>query len=83
MTGFGAVIGFELQTAAAADTVCDSARVIRSAASLGGVESTIERRARLPGQQHLPHGFLRLSVGCEHNEDLWDNLTSALAQTGA
>ena len=79
MTGFGAVIGFEVQTAAAADTVCDSVRVIRSATSLGGVESTIERRAKLPGQEHLPPGFLRLSVGCEHIEDLWDDLTNALA----
>jgi cystathionine gamma-synthase len=83
MTGFGAVLGFEVQTAGAADTVCDSVRVIRSATSLGGVESTIERRAKLPGQQHLPPGFLRLSAGCEHIEDLWDDLTSALAQTGA
>lgn len=81
MTGFGAVIGVEVPTAAAANSVCDSVRVIRSATSLGGVESTIERRAKLPGQEHLPPGFLRLSVGCEHIEDLWDDLTSALAQT--
>jgi cystathionine gamma-synthase len=50
MTGFGAVIGFEVQTAAAANTVCDSVRVIRSATSLGGVESTIERRAKCPAR---------------------------------
>jgi cystathionine gamma-synthase len=79
MTGFGAVLGFEVQTAAAANAVCDSVRVIRSATSLGGVESTIERRAKLPGQEHLPPGFLRLSVGCEHIEDLWDDLAGALA----
>ena len=83
MTGFGAMIGFEVQNAAEADTVCDSVRVIRSATSLGGVESTIERRGKLAGQEHLPPGFLRLSVGCEHVEDLWDDITSALAQTGA
>jgi cystathionine gamma-synthase len=50
MTGFGAVLGFEVQTAAAANTVCDSVRVIRSATSLGGVESTIERRAKCPAR---------------------------------
>jgi cystathionine gamma-synthase len=83
MTGFGAVLGFEVPTAAAANTVCDAVRVIRSATSLGGVESTIERRARLSGQEHLPPGFLRLSVGCEHIEDLWDDLSGALAQAGA
>ena len=82
MTGFGAVLGFEVQTAEAANAVCNTVRVIRSATSLGGVESTIERRAKLPGQQHLPPGFLRLSAGCEHIEDLWDDLTSALVQTG-
>src|SRR6185437_2727880 len=83
MTGFGAVIGFEVETAAAADAICDSLRVIRSATSLGGVESTIERRAKLPGQDHLPPGFLRFSVGCEHVEDLWDDLTDALAQAAS
>jgi len=82
MTGFGAMIAFEVQSAAAADTVCASVRVIRSATSLGGVESTIERRAKLPGQGQLPPGFLRFSVGCEHVDDLWDDLVSALAQTG-
>ena len=79
MTGFGAVLGFEVRNAPAANAVCDSVRVIRSATSLGGVESTIERRAKLPGQEHLPPGFLRLSVGCEHIEDLWDDLANALA----
>jgi cystathionine gamma-synthase len=79
MSGFGAMLSFEVADAAAANTVCDSVRVIRSATSLGGVESTIERRAKLPGQHHLPPGLLRLSVGCEHTEDLWDDLAGALA----
>jgi cystathionine gamma-synthase len=56
-------------------------RIIRHATSLGGVESTIERRAALPGQTHLPPGLLRLSVGCEHVEDLWRDLDQALART--
>ncbi|MGH3397723.1 MAG: trans-sulfuration enzyme family protein, partial [Streptosporangiaceae bacterium] len=83
MTGFGAVLGFEVQNEAAANTTCDAVGVIRSAISLGGVESTIERRARLPGQHHLPPGYLRLSVGCEHVDDLWNDLTSALEQASA
>jgi cystathionine gamma-synthase len=82
MTGFGAVLGFEVGTEAEANSVCDSVRVIRSATSLGGVESTIERRAKLPGQEHLPPGYLRLSVGCEHVDDLWDDLASALPSSG-
>lgn len=80
MNGFGAVLGFEVQGAAAANALCDSVRIIRPATSLGGVESTIERRAKVQGQDHLPPGFLRLSVGCEHVEDLWEDLSSALAQ---
>ena len=80
MRGFGAVLAFELPDAAAADTVCSALTVITAATSLGGVESTIERRAKLPGQEHVPPGLLRLSVGCEHVEDLWDDLASALAR---
>ncbi|HEX5189242.1 MAG TPA: PLP-dependent aspartate aminotransferase family protein [Streptosporangiaceae bacterium] len=81
MTGYGAVLAFEVAGAAEANWICDSVRVIRSATSLGGVESTIERRAKVAGQHHLPPGLLRLSVGCEHIEDLWNDLTNALAAT--
>jgi cystathionine gamma-synthase len=78
MRGFGAVISFELADAATADAVCAAVRVIQPATSLGSVESTMERRAKLPGQQHLHPGLLRLSVGCEHVEDLWRDLSEAL-----
>ena len=56
-------------------------QVIAHATSLGGVESTLERRAKLPGQDHVPPGLLRLSVGCEHLEDLWTDLDSAITAT--
>jgi cystathionine gamma-synthase len=79
MRGFGAVLSFEVADAATADALCDAVTVISSATSLGGVESTIERRGKLPGQEHLPPGLLRLSVGCEHLDDLWDDLTAALS----
>jgi cystathionine gamma-synthase len=48
------------------------------ASSLGAVESTIERRAGIPGQEHLPPTLLRLSVGIEAVEDLWTDLDRAL-----
>ncbi|MEZ5260752.1 MAG: PLP-dependent transferase [Acidimicrobiales bacterium] len=51
---------------------------VRHATSFGAVESTIERRAAVPGQEHLPPGLLRLSVGIEHVEDLWADLDEAL-----
>ena len=78
MTGFGAVLAFEVADAPTADRLCDALRVIVHATSLGGVESTIERRSKLPGQEHVPPGLLRLSVGCEHIDDLWNDLDTAL-----
>ena len=79
MAGFGAVVTFDVQGGAErADAVCRSVRIVRHATSLGGVESTIERRAAIPGQTHLPPGLLRLSVGCEHPDDVWRDLQQAL-----
>ena len=78
MTGFGAVLAFEVADAPTADRICDTVQLIVHATSLGGVESTIERRSKLPGQGHLPPGLLRLSVGCEHIDDLWNDLNTAL-----
>jgi len=84
MAGFGAVVSFDVAGGAQpADAVCRSLQVIRHATSLGGVESTIERRAAIPGQTHLPPGLLRLSVGCEHVDDLWRDLDESLIATAA
>jgi cystathionine gamma-synthase len=47
-------------------------------APLGAVESTIERRASIPGQEHLPATLLRLSVGIEAVENLWTDLDRTL-----
>lgn len=80
MSGFGAMMSFEVAGGAAeAEAVCAALTVINTATSLGGVESTIERRARLAGQEHVPPSLLRFSVGCEHVEDLWADLDAALA----
>jgi cystathionine gamma-synthase len=78
MTGFGAVLAFEVADAPTADCLCDNLHIIVHATSLGGVETTIERRSKLPGQEHIPPGLLRLSVGCEHIDDLWNDLNTAL-----
>ena len=64
--------------AEAADAVCTRLQLIQHATSLGAVESTIERRASVPGQEHLPPSLLRLSVGIEAVEDLWADLDQAL-----
>jgi cystathionine gamma-synthase len=79
LKGFGTVISFEMRgSAQTADAVCHSIQLIRHATSLGGVESTMERRAAVPGQEHLPASLLRLSVGIEDAEDLWSDLDCAL-----
>ena len=79
LRGFGTIISFDVRGGAeTADTVCSKLRLIQHATSLGAVESTIERRAGIPGQEHLPPSLLRLSVGIETVEDLWTDLDGAL-----
>ncbi len=82
--GFGGVISMELHgTADDAEAVCRGTRLWSHATSLGGVESTLERRARWPGDDHLPPSLLRLAVGIEDREDLLDDLVGALDRVGA
>jgi cystathionine gamma-synthase len=79
LKGFGTIISFDVRGgAAAADAVCRTTRLIRHTTSLGAVETTMERRAAIPGQEHLPPSLLRLSVGIEDAEDLWSDLDSAI-----
>lgn len=79
LKGFGTILSFDLLGGAGfADGVCRNVRLIRHATSLGAVESTMERRAAIPGQGHLPPSLLRLSVGIEDADDLWVDLDSAI-----
>ena len=79
LKGFGTIISFDVRgDAPVADAVCAGLQLIQHATSLGAVESTIERRASIPGQEHLPQALLRLSVGIEAVEDLWTDLDRAL-----
>jgi cystathionine gamma-synthase len=76
--GVGAIVSFELASADAADRACTATRLIRHATSLGGVETSMERRNAHPGQEHIPPGLIRMSVGCEDPDDLWRDLQSVL-----
>ena len=80
--GFGAIISFEINgDAAKTDLVCAATSLIANATSLGGVESTWERRRRWPAESaSVPENLIRLSVGCEHVEDIWNDISSALHQ---
>ncbi len=79
LKSFGTIISFDVRgDSSTADSVCANLQLIQHATSLGAVESTIERRASVPGQEHLPPTLLRLSVGIEAVEDLWSDLDRAL-----
>ena len=82
--GHGFMLTFRvLGGAARADAFVEALTVFTHATSLGSVETTLERRARYPAERAVvPDDLLRVSVGCEHVEDLWADLQQALAATG-
>jgi cystathionine gamma-synthase len=73
--GFGGLLSFDVTGDARA--VERATRVITNATSLGGVESLIETRARWEGDR-VPQNLVRLSVGLEDVDDLWEDLAQAL-----
>ncbi|MES2170888.1 MAG: PLP-dependent transferase [Actinomycetota bacterium] len=77
--GFGAVISVVLPDADAADAFVARVRLCRHATSLGGVETTLERRRRWPGEaKTIPEGLVRMSTGIEHVDDIAADLLQAL-----
>jgi cystathionine gamma-synthase len=78
--GFGAIIAIEVVGGAeAADSVTGSTALWVHATSLGGVESSLERRRRWTSEPAtIPENLIRLSVGIENLDDLWSDLSSAL-----
>jgi len=77
--GFGAIVSIVLADAAEADRLVHGVHLWRAATSLGGVESTLERRRRWSAEAPtIPEGLVRLSVGLEDADDLWDDLAQAL-----
>lgn len=78
--GFGAIISIVLaEGAMAADLLTRKTTLWVHATSLGGVESTFERRRRWKTEPAtIPDGLVRMSVGIEDVDDLWDDLASAL-----
>lgn len=82
MDGPGALISVEVAGGAqAAEAVVAATRLWRAATSFGGVESLLERRRRWPSERaSVPESLVRLSVGLEDVEDLWDDLEAALTR---
>jgi cystathionine gamma-synthase len=75
--GFGGLLSFDLTDADAAHRVETSLQRIANATSLGGVDSVLESRTRWEGDR-VPPGLLRLSVGLEDPDELWQDLEQAL-----
>jgi cystathionine gamma-synthase len=73
--GFSGVISFDVADPRAVET---RTRLITNATSLGGARSTMESRHRWEGDR-IPEGLLRLSVGLEDVDELWADLSGALA----
>jgi cystathionine gamma-synthase len=80
--GKGNMVSFETKGSAEdAERVCESVGLIVHATSLGGAETSMERRARYPSERAVgtPETLIRLSVGLEHVDDLWRDLDRALS----
>jgi cystathionine gamma-synthase len=79
MAGFGSLIAIELANARTAEAFIDRLQLWVHTTSLGGVESTLERRRRWTTElSTVPEGLIRMSVGIEHVEDLWRDLEEGL-----
>ncbi len=90
MSGFGGMITFVVKGGLEkAKTVVKSTQLFALAESLGGVESLIEHpaimtHASVPAENRkalgIDDGLIRISVGVEAVEDLWEDLSLALAR---
>lgn len=89
LRGAGAVLAFEVSGGLeAASRVLGAVSLITPAASLGSTDTLIQHPAGLThslvepevkAELGITDGLLRLSVGLEDAEDLWDDLVHALA----
>jgi cystathionine gamma-synthase len=79
--GFGGMVSIRIKNGEeAAIAVAANVELWKRATSLGGVESLIEHRASIEGAgSPCPGDLLRLSAGLENVEELYFDLTRALA----
>jgi cystathionine gamma-synthase len=80
MSAFGGMLSLEVKDGCdAAMSVAAKTKIFIRATSLGGVESLIEHRASIKGEDpRTPQGLLRLSIGLEHADDLIEDLAEAM-----
>jgi cystathionine gamma-synthase len=82
--GFSGMISIQIKgDEANARRVASKLKLFQQATSLGGVESLVEHRRSIEGPTSLtPGNLLRLSIGLEHVEDLYEDLDSSLMPNG-
>jgi cystathionine gamma-lyase len=78
MANGGFLIGFELADAGVAERFLATCPYLAQSTSFGGTQSAAERRARWG--DGVAEGFIRLSVGIEPVEVLWQAFKTALAR---
>src|SRR5947208_2822698 len=85
MSGFGGMLSIRVKAGErAAIDAAARVQLWKRATSLGGVESLIEHRASIEGQNSpCPPDLLRLSVGLEDVDDLYADLDRALRAANA
>lgn len=76
MERFGFLISFVLESEEKAEQFIQNCALVQSATSFGGVHSCAERRNKRGDA--VPPGFVRLSIGCEPGEELWQALRESL-----
>ena len=78
--GFSGMISIQIKgDEANARRVASELKLFQQATSLGGVESLVEHRRSIEGpDSKTPGNLLRLSIGLEHIDDLWEDLNSSL-----
>ena len=78
--GFSGMISIQIKgDEANARKVASKLKLFQQATSLGGVESLVEHRRSIEGpDSKTPGNLLRLSIGLEHVDDLWEDLKQGL-----
>lgn len=89
MRGFGGVVSIRLKndTRQAANQFIKASKLIQMSPSLGGVESLVNHAAsqshsgmssQVKQELGITEGLLRLSIGIENVEDIWQDINQAL-----
>ncbi len=79
-TGFGGMISLRIKEGEeTALEIVKNCTVFMRATSLGGVESLIEHRYSIEGENSpIPRDLIRISVGIEYTEDLINDLEKSI-----